>query len=585
MAQTFFPITPVDVTPASTGAWVDVDISAYVPSGITGAILHLTMTINAYAIGLRKNGSTDNRTSAMWYPRHAWAAIGVDANRIFEAYIGNLTNQDIWLVGYTMSGVTFFTNAYNKSLGSTGVWTDIDSSAVAPSAGGLIFEIDETSGIDNTFGFRKNGSTDNRQYKTSRHNCWGLIIGCDAGQIAEGIIANLNIDFYLVGYITDGVTFNLNATNLSLAGIGAWTDLSALPASSVMGFIEVVDTNATTGHSYGLRQNGSSEDIYYPVWWHTWGFVACDISRLIEGKIADTAVDFWLVGYATAGQSYTRSGTALLGLLGIGTRTVARSRTGTSLLGLKGIGSRSATLSRTGISLLGLKGIGSRVIALTRSGTALLGLKGIGLRVVALTRSGTSLLGLKGIGIWGKSYIRTGIALLGLLTTGSRTVARNRTGTALLGLKGIASRSIAISRSGVSVLGLKGIGSRVLALSRTGTALLGLKGIGEKTKGYVRSGIALLGLKATGSRTISLSRIGTGRLGLKGIGSRAISLSRSGVALLGLKGIGTWVKEAIALIFGHRVTAYHRIDTEVKAYHQIDSQIKSCHNITTGVKK
>jgi len=297
MAQTFYPITPVEVTPTTAGSWQAVDVSGSVPSGATGVILHCVNTSLTYALafGLRKNGSTDNRHSDLSASAHQWAVIGVDANRVFEAYIGSTTDIDIYLVGYTMSGVTFFTNAYDKSLSATGAWTDITCNTEAPSAIGLIFEGYATNGYN--VGFRKNGSSDNRTQVNYRR-LWAMI-GCDASQVCEGYISNTAYDFFLVGYITDGATFNTNATDVSLSSTGSWLDLAALPANANMGFIEVNDATSG-GYYYGLRKNGSSENIYERVVYNYWGIVECDTSYIIEGKIQNTAVDFFVVGYSTA---------------------------------------------------------------------------------------------------------------------------------------------------------------------------------------------------------------------------------------------------------------------------------------------
>jgi len=297
MAQTFYPITPVEVTPGTASAWTDVDVSAQVPSGATGVILHIVSTSagTLYALGIRKNGSTDDRHPNLTNSAHLWAAIGIDGNRVFEAYIGSTTYIDIYLVGYTMSGVTFFTNAYDKSLGSTGAWTDINCATQAPSAIGLIFEGYATSYY--YVGFRKNGSTDDRTGINYRR-LW-MIIGCDTSQVCEGYISNTAYDFFLIGYITDGATFNTNATDVSLSTISQWLDLTALPATANMGFIEV-HASGDTGYIYGLRKNGSTEDIRQRVANHYCGFVECDTNRIIEGYIENTIDDFFVVGYSIA---------------------------------------------------------------------------------------------------------------------------------------------------------------------------------------------------------------------------------------------------------------------------------------------
>lgn len=110
----------IDVTPSTTGSWVDVDVSAYIPEGSTGVILKIMNTGTAtYNVGVRKNGSSDNFGLYIpnTYARHAF--VGVDSNRIFEAYIGS-TSVKIYLAGYCDSAVDFFTNAVDKTPSTIG---------------------------------------------------------------------------------------------------------------------------------------------------------------------------------------------------------------------------------------------------------------------------------------------------------------------------------------------------------------------------------------------------------------------------------------------------------------------------------
>lgn len=299
LQQSFYPITPVEVTPGTAGSWQDVDVSAYVPAGATGVILHCVnnSTNTMRYFGFRKNGSTDARTDSLSYGTHVWATIGVDSSRIFEAYIQDITDIDVWLVGYTTSGVTFFTNAYDKSPSVLSNWEDIDCSTEAPNAIGLIFEIQNTGSLA-SFGLRKYGSSDNRVVQTVGYNTFAVIIGCDTAQKCQGQIADSNIKVYLVGYVTQGAIFNTNATDVSLSSTGSWIDLAALPTGSVMGFIEA--TSLASTNRFGLRKNGSSEAIYKYCYRHPFAMVECDSSGIIEGEISNTDVDFFLVGYAVS---------------------------------------------------------------------------------------------------------------------------------------------------------------------------------------------------------------------------------------------------------------------------------------------
>jgi len=295
MAQTFYPITPTEIVAGTQNEWVTMNASALIAEGATGVVLHcVNINSSARALGLRKNGSTDDRTVDLHGYGHCWAAIGVDASRYFEAYVGtSYEDFDIYVVGYTMSGVTFSTNADDMSLGVTGSWQPIDCSTEAPSAIGLIFEIIAPSWLES--GLRKNGSSDDRHPDVKNHRCFGAIIGCDDAQICEGYIEGTTTDFFLLGYITDGCTLNTNADDVSLGSTAEWLDLSALPSGVNMGFIEVI-SNASL--DFGLRKNDTAEDIYRYVSRHAWGIVECDASQIIEGKIANTGVDFFVVGYS-----------------------------------------------------------------------------------------------------------------------------------------------------------------------------------------------------------------------------------------------------------------------------------------------
>lgn len=294
-------ITSVDITPTTAAAWVDADVSAYIPTGATGVILHINNTTAAYNIGFRKNGSTDNRINSIRADEHFWAAIGVDSNRILELYLGSTTYTTVYLVGYFTDEAVFFTNAVDKSLTVTSTWTDIDISADTgtDTAIGAIFEVVHIANGYRWYDFRKNSSTDNfsgGSNDVKSHN--GVIVGVDANEICEAIIESTDVDFFLVGYVTKDMVFNTNATDMSLSTTGAWTDLTALPSGATGAFFNV----PIGADAFGLRQNGSTENIVntYP---HAWAMVAADSNGLIEGYSTWGLVKFYMVGYTTSGSS------------------------------------------------------------------------------------------------------------------------------------------------------------------------------------------------------------------------------------------------------------------------------------------
>lgn len=323
-------ITPVEVTPGTAGAWTDVDVSANIPAGSTGVIVHIVNTdTGGLALGLRKNGSTDGRTNNMRADSHKWACIGVDGSRIFEAFVGSTTLIDIFLVGYFTTDAVFFTNAVDKSIGATGAWTDVDISGDtgADTAIAAVWELVDTTNSGLSWGFRKNGSTDNRlQFSNAGSQHVFGIIGVDGSEIFEHQTASLSIDVFLVGYLKSGAVLNTNALDRSLGSTGSFVDLTALPAGAIGGIYEVINTSAAA--DWGLRKNGSSESILHTQR-HGWSIPEADASQLVEGQIAATTQDFFEIGHFTsAAQQFSQSVAGTLTSAGALTKRAGKSLAG-----------------------------------------------------------------------------------------------------------------------------------------------------------------------------------------------------------------------------------------------------------------
>lgn len=294
MSATF--ITPVDVTPTigSGSGWVNVDVSAYVPAGATGVILHHYSSISSWLCGVRKEGSTDDRTTDV---AHQWMSVGVDASRIFEAFVYAAPNNysTILLIGYYDSDAYFFVNAANKSTANANSWQTVDISADtgANTAIGAFLEL---VGSTTYNAVRMGGSNDNRYTAYTVHRF--VAIGVNGTEIFETYINSANSKCYLMGYITANATFNANANDLSLGSANTWTDLTALPANAVGAMIEAIEPGYS--YYYGLRKKGSNEEIFKEPKYTGCGIVECDANRVIEGKISSTTFDFYLTGYFIA---------------------------------------------------------------------------------------------------------------------------------------------------------------------------------------------------------------------------------------------------------------------------------------------
>ena len=302
-AQSFYPLaTPVQLTGLVTGSWQDKDVSAYIPAGATGVIIHaVNLDDISRGIGFRKKGSTDNRTQAFANSGsthgHMWVAVGINESRIFQYYIFS-TNEVLYLVGYTATGVTFHDNAYDKTPPALTGWQTVSCAAEAPGAIGLIFEKYADVGAI-LQGERKTGSTDSpNQY--SDYHVWA-IIGCDGSQQVDLYKDNTQIHYFLIGYVTSGAIFLTNAVNKSPAAEGSYvvTDCSASAPSAVMLFFRIRDSNIK---AWAIRKNGSTEDIYVAYSRQAFAMVACDSAIKVEIKtvwVLTAPNGVYLVGYAT----------------------------------------------------------------------------------------------------------------------------------------------------------------------------------------------------------------------------------------------------------------------------------------------
>jgi hypothetical protein len=299
--MTLFLDTPVDKSLGVTGAWTDIDLSSDVPASATGAIFRVVNTGAVASYGLRKNGSTDDRYQDIDVNSQQFAIIGLDTNRKCEGKIES-TGIDFFLIGYTEGDVTFFTNATDKSLSATGAWTDIDlSSNIAAGSVAAIFEVINTYALGGkSYGLRRNGSTDDRYPDIGRNNRNFIIVGVDANRKCEGYIGSVDVDFYLLGYLTMGQA-EINAHDRSLGATGSYVDIDesgSAPSGATGVFGELVSTSA---YKFAARKKGTTFDYYEDCPKHDAIMAGLDANRKWEGKIEWTTVDFYSMGYFVAG--------------------------------------------------------------------------------------------------------------------------------------------------------------------------------------------------------------------------------------------------------------------------------------------
>lgn len=292
-------ITPVEKSIGANNAWTDIDCSAEAPSGSTGVIVRIRETGGwANNCGLRKNGSTDTVTFQIAANAHVYICIGLDSSRIIEAYSEDNAFHRFDIVGYFGSEAVFFTNAVAKTP-TTGSWQTV---SIASDTGGdtAIGAFIIAKELYN-FGLRHGDSTDTRTFNGgSSQYVVGGIVGCNASEEFDVYSADSGT-VWVTGYMTSGVTFNTNGTDRSLGSTGAYTDLAALPSGAIGGIYYVY---GNWNNTWALRKNGSSDDRYLRL--PGAALVECDTSRIVEGEISATTVDFWEQGYFTSTETSTK---------------------------------------------------------------------------------------------------------------------------------------------------------------------------------------------------------------------------------------------------------------------------------------
>jgi len=298
------PVTRQEISPVAGMPYKDVDVTAYVDPGNTaGVMLEIINTSGAtyYKWGVRKNGSGDTLENILMKIGHTWAAIGVDSNDVFEAYVENAAIK-IYIVGYiTNAEGGFLTNTVNKTVARDAAWHDINISGDTGGDTAICAFFLVQGSLGQSYGFRKNGSTDERKSQIYlSDNLHGAMMSVDGSEILEGFInGGVTISFYLVGWLTANMFDWANAKNYQTAPVGAWneTDFSPdIPAGNDGAFCHFFPTSAAMRYG-GVRKLGSAFDDYKRISMHAYLWVEIDEDRKAEQKIEDLILDLWLWGY------------------------------------------------------------------------------------------------------------------------------------------------------------------------------------------------------------------------------------------------------------------------------------------------
>jgi hypothetical protein len=117
---------PVDVSISTASAWTDKDVTSQTSATADGALIYIKNSAwSVYNANIRKNGSTDNRTTYVSTGDYGadsasiGRGIGLDSSHIFEGWVDN-TAVKFYLIGYCQpaAGGQTYTVDISESLGS-----------------------------------------------------------------------------------------------------------------------------------------------------------------------------------------------------------------------------------------------------------------------------------------------------------------------------------------------------------------------------------------------------------------------------------------------------------------------------------
>lgn len=282
-SEAVFFTNGIDVSPAIDDSWEDVDISAHVAAEDSAVLAFLEVRgLGASLFGLRMNGSTVNTRRTESGCRGAF--VGLDANKIFEAYISD-AGDDIWLLGYLKAGATMLIDEADVTP-ADGAWRDL--AALPAGAIGGLYRLYGVSTTANRLSVRKNGSADTEG--TLPAGAVWMTVACDESQIVEGYTYHdISYKIRYQGYFTnlptpaitslmpdhgavgDNITItgtDFGATrgagtvtfNGTMAAITSWSDtaiVTTVPVGATSGDIVVTNDygRASKGHSFTVTSS------------------------------------------------------------------------------------------------------------------------------------------------------------------------------------------------------------------------------------------------------------------------------------------------------------------------------------------
>ncbi len=316
----------VDISLTPIDSWKNINLSAYVPNGATGAVVEVVKTdITGDHTGVvrAKEDTRDYMSSPSFQEieagTHRWQIVKLDNTRSIQGHISN-TSVDFKLLGHTTGSDPAYVIASTVTPDITpsvkGVWMTIDvRTFVSDDATGAILFIDSEDGSDREYAIREvssNYTNPGRELEEYGNSMY--LVGLNDAKHFEGYIDPLGLmKIYLVGYTEQSAFYYMLDNAVPDPGCpltcnyGNWQmmdadDLHVFPdANGLIFYIENTDASADDkDYRLSFRPMGSGDD------WgvgdigndtHLQGAVGLDANQQWQAWMEDAFMDVYLAGY------------------------------------------------------------------------------------------------------------------------------------------------------------------------------------------------------------------------------------------------------------------------------------------------
>ncbi|WP_422366417.1 hypothetical protein [Pelagibius sp.] len=268
----------VTLSPGAANAWVTIDLSSEVSAAATGVAIRVRNLVDGDRDwGLRKPGAAVAFVDELDANAATFDFCGLSPAKEIEVWVGDTINIVLDLVAYFETEATFPDEIQGVGLGTRDTYETVSIAGFTGSETATAAFLFSRPRATDVYA-RKAGSSDTLQRQ--KDNLHAYLVGLDGSQQFEFYRGSSSESLYLRGWLTGGVNFPDNATEVTPAADAIWTEVT-LPEGSRAGIFWVLD-GAQPGQ-WGIRKKGSSEAaVFRPSQSVSLALAEADAERKIE---------------------------------------------------------------------------------------------------------------------------------------------------------------------------------------------------------------------------------------------------------------------------------------------------------------